>query len=532
MESQRHTLAALDYLVVFAYLAAMMLMGVYFSRKQGSTDQYFAASRRVPIWAVGMSILATIISSVTFIAYPGTAYASNWLLLAQGLMVPVVMVWLVWFIVPAYRHAIGISAYEYFEKRFSYGARLYSSLAFSVVTVTKMGTITYLMATALASMTGWPPLVVIPIVGAATLIYTWIGGMDAVIWTDVVQGFLFLGGGVVCLGVILYTPAGGPSAIISDAFHAGKMSFGPYDLNFSRLTLVVVVLNGIFYALQNYTTSQHIVQRFLAAKDDRSAIKGALIGMTVCVPTWALFMFIGTGLWSFYRVSQYTLPAGITGDAVFPYFIMTQLPAGITGLVLAAILAAAMSTLSSDLNGVSSVVVEDYFRRLKPNATDYQRLLVGKGAVLVAGVVSIGVSLIYVWLGQASILATVFDLYAIFSGGIAGLFVLAFFTRRANRQGAMIGIVVCIVFTAWAILTSSNKRPPMINLGRFNFTQHSYMVGVYSHIVLFFVGYLASLFFPKPILAPNLTIHGWRNRGQSGLEPSGASHTDATNRPR
>lgn len=520
MEAPRNSLAMLDYLAVGGYLLAMVLMGGYFARRQKDTDAYFAANRNIPVWAVGMSIVATIVSSVTFIAYPGTAYNSNWLLLVQGLMVPVVMVGLIWVIVPVYRHAIGISAYEYFEKRFSYASRLYASLAYSVVIVTKMGTIMYLMSTALASMTGWSHSVVIPAVGLATVLYTWVGGMDAVIWTDVVQGFLFLGGGLICLGVILFTPEVGPAAVISHAYNAGKMSVGPYDLTLTRLTLLVMILNGVFYALQNYTTSQHIVQRFLVAKDDRSAIKGALFGMTLCVPTWALFMFIGTGLWSFYRVSQYTLPPGIAGDAVFPYFIMTQLPAGITGLMLAALMAAAMSTLSSDLNGVSAVVVEDYFRRLRPQATDPQRLFVGKASVLIAGIISIGVSMMYVWLGESSILATVFDLYAIFSGGIAGLFVLAFFTRRANRQGALIGIAACIVFTGWAVLSSSAKGPPMVDLGRYNFRHHSYMVGVYSHIVLFVVGYLTSLMFAKPLLPQNLTIHGWLRKPPA----SDASH--------
>jgi SSS family solute:Na+ symporter len=411
-------LGVLDYDVVIAYLLAMVWLGARFSRAQTGTDHYYAGNRRIPAWAVGMSILATIISSVTFLAYPGTAYTSNWLLLVQGLMVPLVLLAMIWFIVPAYRRAIRISAYEYFEKRFSYASRLYASLAFSVMHFTKMGTVIYLLALALSKMTGWDIYAVIFAVGAATIFYTLIGGIEAVVWTDVAQGFLFLAGGLACLAILLFKPAVGPGAVVSLAAHNGKLSFGPYDFNFTQLTFWVMAINGIFYALQKYTTDQTIVQRFLLAKDDRAAIRATLIGVLLCVPTWALFMFIGTCLWSFYRITNLPLPPKIKGDEVFPFFITTQLPTGVTGLVLAAILAAAMSTLSSDLNCLSAVGVEDYYRRLRPGATDQQRLRMGKTIVAICGVVALLIACAYVRLGENSVLATVFEMYAIFSGGL------------------------------------------------------------------------------------------------------------------
>jgi solute:Na+ symporter, SSS family len=173
--AQQHHLAWLDYVVVIGYLAAMVWMGFHFSKKQGSTDQYYAGGRRIPTWAVGISMLATIVSSVTFVAYPGRGYSSNWLLLIQGLMVPFVLLFIIWFIVPVYRHAIGISAYEYFEKRFSYPSRLYTSLAFFVIVFTKMGSIMYLMALAISKMTPWEIKLVIVVIGVATVLYTWIG---------------------------------------------------------------------------------------------------------------------------------------------------------------------------------------------------------------------------------------------------------------------------------------------------------------------------------------------------------------------
>jgi SSS family solute:Na+ symporter len=356
----------------------------------------------------------------------------------------------------------------------------------------------YLLAKALSTMTGWNTYQVIFGVGAATIFYTLIGGIEAVVWTDVAQGFLFVSAGLACLLILLFRPAGGPGAVLSFAVQNHKTGFGPYEFNFAQLTFWVMAINGIFYALQKYTTDQTIVQRYLLSKDDRTAIRASLMGVLLCAPTWALFMFIGTCLWAFYHLGGYTLPDKIKGDDVFPYFITTQLPMGITGLVLAGLLAAAMSSLASDLNCLSAVGVEDYYRRLRPGATDRQRLRVGKSIVAVCGILALLVACAYARLGETSILATVFALYAIFSGGLVGLFALGFFTRRANARGALVGIAACILFTLWAVLTSSVKigaeKRMLLNLGRFNFRQHAYMVGVWSHVVLIGVGYLASLF--------------------------------------
>jgi len=389
----------LDYLVVMFYLAVIVCIGVYISRKQTSTEAYFAGGRSIPAWAVGFSLLATLISSVTFLAYPGEGFDGNWILLVQGLMVPVVLVIIIWFIVPMYRKIIGISAYEYFEKRFGYFARLYGSLAFVMAHFTKMGSVFYLLALALASMTGINTYHVILVLGAITILYTLIGGIEAVIWSDVIQGFILVVGGLICAGVLLLRPEQGPVNAIQTAWENGKMSMGPYDWDFTRLTFWVMAINGIFYAIQKYGTDQTIVQRFLLAKSNSKAIKAALMGALLCVPVWALFIFIGTLLWSFYNNAGFELPEGIAGDKVFPYFIMSQLPAGVTGLILAALISAAMSSLDSDLNCLAAVGVEDYYRRFKRNATDKQCLNVGKIIVTICGFFAIGIACLYVHFG-------------------------------------------------------------------------------------------------------------------------------------
>jgi solute:Na+ symporter, SSS family len=514
-----HALHFADYLVVALYLIFIVLFGFSFSRRQKDTRRYFVAGGSLPFWAVGFSILATLISSVTFLAYPGEGFASNWIRLVQGLMVPVVLVFLVFFIVPLYREVIGLSAYEYFEKRFGIFARIYTSLAFAMAHFSKMGTVFFLLALAISSMMGVEIHAVILILGFVVILYTLVGGIEAVIWLDVIQGFMLTAGGVVCLIVIFIVAPGNPFDLVQVAVQDGKIGFGPYDIDFTRLTFIVMAINGIFYAIQKYGTDQTIVQRYLTAKSDRDAIKASLVGVLLCVPVWTLFMFIGSMLYAFYTTSEFGLPADTRPDAIFPYFIMTQLPAGVTGLIIAAIVAAALSSLDSDLNSLAAVGVEDYYKRFKPGSTDKQRLFVGRLIVVLSGISALGVAWIYIEADGETVLSIVFSLYAIFSGGIAGLFILGIFTKRANMKGLYFGIAASVLFTAWAMLTSSPLGlgdKPVLNLGNFNYTHHSYMLGVYSHIVLFGVAYLASYFFPSQDPPKNLTIHGWlekrRNR--------------------
>lgn len=518
------TMHILDWIVVLCYFGTIVSMGFYFSKRQKTTGQYYTGGRSMPAWAVGISILATLISSITFLAYPGAGYEGKWILLVQGLMVPIVLVSLIWIIVPMYRNIIGISTYEFFEKRFGYGARLYSSVAFSSAHFIKMGTVFYLLSMALASMTGVTTYNVILVLGIIVILYTLLGGIEGVVWCEVIQGFLLMGGGLICIAVLLFRPQGGPVNVLSTAWQNKKFFFGPYDIDFTKLTLIVMALNGIFYALQKYGTDQTIVQRFLVAKSDKAAEKAALIGVLLCVPVWTLFMFIGTSLWSYYDITALELPARVLekSDRVFPYFIMDQLPIGITGLILAALMSAALSSLDADLNCLSAVIVEDYYRKARPSSTDRERLVIGKIAVVICGVSAMIIASAYVAYSTGGVLGKVFALYAIVSGGIAGLFVLGFFTTRANRKGCYVGIIACILFTSYAFLSSFKLQNPdgttrifldlnkIFGVDYLNFPHHKYMLGVYSHLVLFGVAYIASFFFKHDKDLTGLTFYGWR----------------------
>ncbi len=364
-------------------------------------------------------------------------------------------------------------------------------------------------------MVGVDTSTVIWVLDVAVIVYTLQGGTEAVIWLDVIQGFMPIGGGLPTIAVIFLKTLGRPAAIFSTAAEYHKIGFGPYDLDFRRLTFVVMALNGIFYATQKYGTDQTIVQRYLVANSDREPIRASLVGVFMCVPVWTLFMFIGTCLFAFYTVTQVPLPEGIRPDAVFPHFIVSQLPVGVTGLILAALVAAALSSLDSDLNCLSAIGLKDCFDRVQPNASLRTRFLVGKLIVAISGLGAILVATFYVKAGNRGVLGTIFTLHSIFSGGIAGLFLLGLVAPRANKKGVYIGMAACVLFTAWAVLTSTPigvgpEKRLLLDLGPYNYTHHKYMLGVYSHIVLFVVGFVASLFFKAPPPPKNLTMYGFK----------------------
>ena len=507
----------IDYIIIAGSLIIPILVSLRFSRNQNNLKKFFTASGTIPSWAIGISILATLISSVTFLAYPGEGYSRNWILLVQGLMVPVTLVLIIGFVVPLYRNVIKLSAYEYFEQRFGFFARLYSSLGFFLAHFSKMGTVFFLLALAFSQITGFKTTEMIWIVGLIVIFITLLGGIEAVIWLDVFQGFLLVAGGVIALIIIIVSTQGGLASIWEVAKENQRLGFGPYELNFVKLTFFVMVLNGIFYALQKYGTDQTIVQRYLTAKSDKDAIKASLMGVFLSVPVWALFMFIGTALFAYYTIHTGDLPPDTRPDAVFSVFIMTKLPAGITGLILAALLAAAISSLDSDLNCLSAICVEDYYIRFKPDSTEKQRMSLGRTVIVLAGLASIVIALYYTRIGGEGVLGIIFTLYSVFSGGIAGMFLLGIFTRRANKQGLNIGIAACVLFTAYAVLTSTKfdvggTKKLLLDFGNFNFSHHKMMLGVYSHVVLFVVGYIASLFFKSTKDISMLTFTGWMEK--------------------
>jgi SSS family solute:Na+ symporter len=509
----------IDITIVILSVLLTIGIGFYFANKQKSSDYYFAGGNDIPAWAIGISIFATLISSVTFLAYPAASYKSNWILLVQGLMVPIILVGFIWFIVPLFRKVIRLSTYEYFERRFGRFSRMYSSVAFILTHFSKMGTVLYLVSLALTDLTGLSITTYIISLSVVIIAISFLGGMEAIIWMDVIQGFLLIGGGLLCLGILLFQSAGGPVEALTQAFQMKKIDVGPYDFTFTELTFWVMVINGAFYSLQKYGTDQTIVQRYLTAKSDKDAKKAAYIGVFFSVPIWTLFMLIGSLLYVFYNSGNATLPGEMKAEQVFPYFISTELPVGAIGLVLASLIGAAIAALDADLNCLAAIGVEDFYEKFKPNCTDKERLFMGKLLVLIAGIIMTLIALVYAACEEDGVLGIVFQLYAIFSAGVVGIFLLGLFSTRANNQGLLIGIVTCILFTAYAVLTTTEIDDKLIlDLGKYNFPHHKYMLGVYSHLIVLVVGYFASFFFKAEKVDEELTIYGYLKNKTTTIE--------------
>lgn len=499
---------SIDLAVVVLYLGFMAGIGVWFSRRQTSTENFFVAKRSVPFWAMGMSMLATMVSSVTFVAYPGASYAKDWSLLVPGFLLLALVPFVARVIIPFYREEVGMSAYEYFEKRLGRGARIYASIAFSLAHFSKMGFVLYLMALTIASMTSWNIVTVVMAVAIVLVFYTVIGGIEAVVWSDVIQGIVMWVGIAVALGFLLFLPAAGPSAVLGIAATNGKFSFGDPAWDFTRPTIPVAILYGLFWYGQRYVSDQTMVQRYLLAKSDRGAKKGVFIGALLCVPVWALFMLIGTCVWAFYKLTGTPIGAGITKtDQMFPYFLSTHLPPGLLGLLVASLMGAAMTMLASDLNSLAMVLVEDFYRKARPASTDRERLRAARGIVVLVGLLNVVTALILVRT-KGSALSMWFAVSAIASGGLAGLFFLAFLSRRASRTGAWIGILCSTLFTIWAVLTKGGR--PLIDLPPFNYPYDDLTIGAFGNIILFTTGLIGSLLVPARVTGQEGTYWHWR----------------------
>lgn len=488
----------LDVLVVAIYFAGIAYIGWRVSRRQKTAEQYFIADRSIPGWAVAFTLMGTLISTGTFVGHPGTAYQKGLILLVPHLLLLVVLLIVAKFIVPFYRRVVHMSAYEYIGRRFGLGGRFYTSFGFLADRIFDLGVTLLTTAIAINALTGWDLRSVILGVGAFTIVYTMLGGVEAVVWTDVAQGIVLMVGGAFVLLRLLFAPeAGAPFSVIGEAWRGGRLTLGSLDFSWSSLfdlkqtPLWLFCLAYFVQWTRRYATDQHMVQRYLIAKTDRDASRGAVVSALMCVPIFAMFMFIGACLYGFFKLSG--LPGPTLPDAAMPYFLAHYMPTGLLGLVVAAILAAAMSTVSADLNSVSTVLTADYFAHFFPKSSDRARLACGRWMVAVGGVgAAIAGSMMIPTEGSAPLMERVIMVATILAGGTLGLFCLGFLTTRATRRGCYIGMACCALFTTWAILTEPKAH--LVDLG-FNFPFTPFIIGLLGHAVLFTTGFVASLLF-------------------------------------
>lgn len=484
-----------DIMMIIVYFAGLIVLGLWTGKKIKQTDDYFVGGRGMPGWAVGISLLGTAISSVTFLAYPGSAYDGNWSRLVQGLMLPAAAITGIVFFVVYYRRSLFVSAYQYFEKRFGGWGRSYASSIYILGQVFRMGTVLFLVSIAIEVLTQWNVLTIMILVGILVTAYTVLGGLEAVIWTDVVQTVFLVLGGIVTIIIIFMKVDGGAFEVLNMAANAGKFDLSTsWDFDFTRDTFWIFALSGIVGNIQEFSTDQIKIQRYAAPSTDAGAKRAAWTVGLGCIPVWALFMFVGTCLWVFYQVHPQDLQAGLRPDQIYPHFILTELPVGFGGFVIAAVMAAAMSTIDSSLNAGATVLSVDWYKRFfVKNRDDKHYLDAARIITLVLGVLMVLAAWALTKLEMRTFLDIGFFLGAVFAGGIGGLFLLGFFFKRANAQGAMVGVGVGIVAILWLTLSHLKVLPESISS-----STHPFIINVVGNMTVLIVGYIASLFWPAP----------------------------------
>ncbi len=511
-------LRAVDLGVLVVYVLGIVALGIYMVRRTRSVEAFTVARRSLPGWAVGLSILGTYLSSISFLALPGKAYGGDWNAFVFSLTLPFAALIAIKLFLPLYRRTGLISAYQYLEERFGPWARLYAGLSFILIQVGRMGAILYLVALVLHPLTGFDVWAIIVVTGIIVTLYTTIGGIEAVIWTDVVQVIVLMGGAVVATLILLFGGQAGVTETFSATWSAGKFSFGSWDVtDWAGPTVLVVFIYGINENLKNFGIDQNYIQRYNTAKTDRDAARSVWIGALTYIPVSALFLFIGTALYAYYQAQPDALPsADIAADKVFPHFIVTKLPVGVAGLVIAALFAAAMSSVDSSLNCVATICLEDVYRRyVRPDADDARCLALLRKLTVFWGVLGTGGGLLFYQLVTVLDLAAL-DLWwtiaGIFGAGMLGPFLLGAFLQRVGNRSAIVGVIACVIYIAWATL--ARDLPEDWQLLQCNLNK--LLIGVAGAGVLLVVGLVTSLIWPPKAGRPKpLTIWNARRRGSA-----------------
>src|SRR5699024_4230339 len=471
------------------------LVGVYFTKRAGKdTDAFFTASGKIPAWAAGFSIYATTLSAITFMSTPEQAFLTDWSYAAGNLAIFAIIPVLIHFYIPFFRKLNVTTAYEYLEERFGVSMRTVSSLLFILFHIGRVAIVVYLPTLAITSVSNINPVLIAGAVGVLCIIYTFLGGIEGVIWSDVIQGILLLGGAllVVILGVSLID--GGMSTVLSDAAAEKKLiSADNWKFGTAAAAIPIIFLGSIFNNLHQYTASQDVVQRYQTTKSIKDTNKSLWTNGVLALVTIPIFYGMGTVLYSFYKNTE-ALPADFNTSAVVPYFIVTSLPAGVAGLLIAAIFAACQSTISSSLNSISACFVTDFKQRFFGKGDGRGDVMLARLSIVIAGLLGVGAALYLVSTNRDETWNLFLDITGLFGVPIAGIFALGIFTKRANTPGIWVGLFVAAV-TAYFV-QPTDLTP--------------FAISTVAFFTSFIVGYLASFLFPNWDKGRNiegLTIH-------------------------
>lgn len=510
-----HALPVIDITIVILYLLAMVWIGFYFSKKNKSSDQFIKASGKVPGWAIGLSIYATFLSSNTFLGVPGKAFGGNWNAFVFSISMPFAAWVATKYFVPFYRHTQEVSAYTHLEKRFGSWARTYAVVCFLLTQFARMGSIFFGMALTMHALTGMSMSSVMVWMGLCIILYTVMGGMEAVVWTEVVQGVLKTLGALLVLYLILREMPGGMKQVIDIAKANDKFSLGTASFNFTQSGFWVIFLYGFFINLNNFGMDQNYIQRYHTAVSEKQAVRSVWLCVALYVPASFIFFVIGSSLFSYYRLhpeltmalqqsvaleklgarapaaelSAYaaSLKPAEYADKVMPHFMVNKVPAVFLGLIIAAILSAAMSTISSGMNASATVFTKDIYKRY------ISKTLAGKKELNVLYASTVFFGLIGLFAGMAmigvkSILDIWWELSGIFAGGMLGLFLLGLISKSTKSAEAMIAVVLGVIVIVW--LSFADRIPAAYPYLRS--ALHKNMIIVVGTLVIFWTGILIS----------------------------------------
>lgn len=441
----------IDIIVFLLFTGGVVAFGCSFFKKKGTSEEFTSAGRSLPGWVVGMSIFATYVSSISYLGYPGKAFSGDWNTFVFSLSIPIASYFAARYFVPFYRSQDSISAYSFLENRFGPWARIYASSCYLLTQIARTGSILYLLALPMNVLLGWHIQTIIVVTSVAIVLYSMLGGMKAVIWTEAIQGIILIGGALVCMFILLFDMPGGPVQTFSIAMEDGKFSLGSFGSSLSESTFWVCLIYGIFTNLQNYGIDQSYVQRYHTAKNEKEAKFSALFGGYLFIPVSAVFFMIGTGLYAFYKVHPGILPDGVGADYVFPFFIVNELPVGLTGLLIASIFAAGMSTIATSVTSSSTIILTDYYQRFRKHAGNRERMLVLKLSSVGVGVA--GILVAFAFMSVQSALDAWWALASIFSGGMLGLFLLGYISRKARNFDAVLGVVCGVILVCWIVIS-------------------------------------------------------------------------------
>jgi len=496
----------LDITVLIVYMLCVTAMGFYFSRKNNNTEEYFLGGRRFTGWAIGLSMIGTAISSITFLGMPADAFKTTWIRYITYFGLPIAIVIAAVYIVPIFRQGRITSAYEYLENRFGPSIRVYGSITYLIAQLLRISMVLYLLALLVHEITHIEIYSCVLFAGLFVGLYTIIGGIDAVIWTDVFQTIILALGSLIGLGVIVYSLPGGFEQIIDVGMAHNKFSFGAlvdgkiipanWEFTLSEKSATMIMLVGISFFLTEYLSGQHMIQRYCAAKSLHEARKGLFVNLFVAIPVWTFYMLFGTALYVFFvqfPVPEITeiLEGSRKAEHVVPYFILNYLPAGLAGLLLAAALAAGMSSLDSSINAISTVSITDLYKRhLFKNKDDKHYLHAAKGIAAFATVIMILGATALIKAESKTLQDTAFTLTSVVTGGMLGLFALGLLTTKGDARSVWVGIVATVSFTIWTILQQRGLLPEFLKV-----PFDLYYTGLLGNFVMFILAYgLATVF--------------------------------------